>query len=54
MMRRLPIIPGLLWPWPSHVDRWKWIGRRPGDIRMEREGFSFQFPIVMFILIACC
>lgn len=29
-----------------------WIGRLPGDVRIERENFSFYFPIVTCILIS--
>jgi hypothetical protein len=28
------------------------LGRLPGDIRIEREGFSFYFPIVTCILLS--
>lgn len=31
-------------------DRLHWIGRLPGDIRMERENFRFYFPITTMIL----
>ena len=30
----------------------KWLGRLPGDIRIEREHSSFYFPIVTCILIS--
>jgi hypothetical protein len=30
----------------------KWLGRLPGDIRIERGNFSFYFPIVTCILIS--
>lgn len=29
-----------------------WLGRLPGDIRIERENFSFYFPIATSILIS--
>lgn len=29
-----------------------WFGQLPGDIRIEREGFSFYFPVVSMILIS--
>ncbi|MDX1685162.1 MAG: DUF2905 domain-containing protein [Saprospiraceae bacterium] len=29
-----------------------WFGRLPGDIRIERENFSFFFPITSMILIS--
>ena len=31
-------------------DRMNWIGRLPGDIRVERENFRFYFPIVTMIV----
>lgn len=31
-------------------DKLNWIGRLPGDIRVERENFRFYFPIVTMIL----
>ena len=30
----------------------KWLGRLPGDIRIERENFSFYFPVVTCIIIS--
>ena len=30
----------------------KWLGRLPGDIRIEREGFSFYFPITTGIIVS--
>ena len=29
----------------------KWLGHLPGDIRIERENFSFYFPITTLLLI---
>ena len=29
-----------------------WLGRLPGDIRIERENFSFYFPITTGILVS--
>ncbi|HON39168.1 MAG: DUF2905 domain-containing protein [Desulfomonilia bacterium] len=29
-----------------------WLGKLPGDIRIERPGFSFYFPITTSILIS--
>jgi hypothetical protein len=31
-------------------DRLHWIGRLPGDIRVEKEHFRFYFPITTMIL----
>jgi hypothetical protein len=44
----LLIVVGLAWPW---IDRLG-LGRLPGDIRIEREGFAFYFPIATSILIS--
>ena len=30
----------------------KWLGRLPGDIRIEREGSAFYFPIVTCIILS--
>jgi hypothetical protein len=39
---------GLLWPWLSKLG----LGRLPGDIVIQREGFSFFFPVTTMILIS--
>jgi Protein of unknown function (DUF2905) len=31
-------------------DRLRWIGRLPGDIRIERENFRFYFPFTTMLL----
>ena len=31
-------------------DKSNWIGRLPGDIRIEKENFNFYFPITTMIL----
>jgi uncharacterized membrane-anchored protein YitT (DUF2179 family) len=33
-------------------DKLHWIGRLPGDIRIEKESFRFYFPITTMILIS--
>ena len=33
-------------------DKLHWLGRLPGDIRVERENFRFYFPISTCILIS--
>jgi hypothetical protein len=35
------VVVGLLWPWIGKLG----LGRLPGDIRFERDGFRFYFPI---------
>ena len=39
---------GLLWPVLSRLG----LGRLPGDIAIEREGFSFFFPITTMIIVS--
>ncbi len=31
-------------------DKFNWIGRLPGDIRVEKENFRFYFPITTMII----
>jgi hypothetical protein len=38
---------GLVWILAPSIP---WLGRLPGDIRIERESFRFYFPLVS----ACC
>ncbi len=33
-------------------DKLHWIGRLPGDIRIEKENFKFYFPITTMILVS--
>ena len=39
---------GVLWPWITRLG----LGRLPGDIVIQRDGFRFYFPIVTCILIS--
>jgi len=39
---------GLAWPWLAKLG----LGRLPGDIHVEREGFSFFFPLTTSIIIS--
>jgi hypothetical protein len=39
---------GLLWPWVSKLP----LGRLPGDIVVEREGFRFYLPLTTGILLS--
>ena len=41
---------GIIWYLFGH--KLHWIGRLPGDIRIEREHFRFYFPITTMILIS--
>jgi hypothetical protein len=42
------LLVGLLWPWLAKLG----LGRLPGDIRIEREGFHFYFPITTGLIIS--
>lgn len=33
-------------------DKLHWIGRLPGDIRVERENFRFYFPVTTLIILS--
>ncbi len=33
-------------------DKLNWIGRLPGDVRIEKENFRFYFPITTMILLS--
>ena len=33
-------------------DKLNWVGRLPGDIRIEKENFRFYFPIITMILLS--
>lgn len=39
---------GLAWPWLSRLP----FGRLPGDFSIERENFSFYFPLATSIVIS--
>jgi hypothetical protein len=36
------VLAGVAWPWLSRLP----FGRLPGDISIEREGWSFHFPLM--------
>ncbi|HUA56491.1 MAG TPA: DUF2905 domain-containing protein [Candidatus Sulfotelmatobacter sp.] len=39
---------GLIWPWLARLG----LGRLPGDIVVERDGFRFYFPIVTCVIVS--
>ena len=54
-MQRLLIVLGLVillvgvaWPWLSKLG----LGRLPGDINIERDGWSFHFPLMTSIVVS--
>ena len=42
------IVLGVAWPWLARLG----LGRLPGDIHVEREGFSFYLPITTGIIVS--
>ncbi|MCX7183990.1 MAG: DUF2905 domain-containing protein [Nitrosospira sp.] len=44
----LLLLVGLAWPWLSKLP----LGRLPGDITIERENFSFYFPLATGLLVS--
>jgi hypothetical protein len=42
------LVIGLLWPWLSKLP----LGRLPGDIVVERDGFRFYLPLTTGILLS--
>jgi Protein of unknown function (DUF2905) len=39
---------GIFWPWLSKIP----FGRLPGDITIERENFSFHFPLMTSLVVS--
>ena len=42
------LLAGFAWPWLSKLP----FGRLPGDFSVERENFSFHFPLVTSIVVS--
>lgn len=42
------VVLGVLWPWLARMG----LGRLPGDIHVERDGFHFFFPVTTGLLIS--
>ncbi len=42
------ILAGAAWPWLSRLG----FGHLPGDIHIERKGFSFYFPVTTGIIVS--
>ena len=40
------VLAGIAWPWLSRLP----FGRLPGDINVEREGWSFHFPLMTSVV----
>ncbi len=44
----LLVVLGLAWPWLQRLG----LGRLPGDIHVERDGWSFHFPVVTSLVVS--
>lgn len=42
------LVAGLTWPWLSRLP----FGRLPGDFSVERENFSFFFPLATSVVVS--
>jgi Protein of unknown function (DUF2905) len=42
------VVLGLAWPWLSKLG----LGRLPGDLRIEREGFGFYLPLTTSLIVS--
>ena len=42
------VILGIAWPWLAKLG----LGRLPGDFYIEREGFSFYFPLATSLIVS--
>lgn len=42
------LLAGLAWPWLMRLG----LGRLPGDIRIERDGFTFFLPLTTSIVVS--
>jgi DUF2905 family protein len=42
------VLVGIAWPWLSRLG----LGRLPGDINIERDGWSFHFPLMTSVIVS--
>ena len=42
------LLVGVAWPWVSKLG----LGRLPGDINIERDGWSFHFPLMTSVIVS--
>jgi hypothetical protein len=42
------LLVGIAWPWLARLG----FGRLPGDINIERDGWSFHFPLMTSIVVS--
>jgi hypothetical protein len=44
----LLVVLGVAWPWIARLG----LGRLPGDLHVQREGFSFYFPLTSSLIVS--
>lgn len=44
----IAILVGIAWPWLARLG----LGRLPGDFHVQRDGFSFYFPLTTSIVVS--
>ena len=44
----LLVVLGIAWPWLAKLG----LGRLPGDLFIERDGFSFYFPLATSLILS--
>ena len=42
------VVLGIAWPWLAKLG----LGRLPGELRIEREGFGFYFPLTTSLIVS--
>ncbi|MGH8802517.1 MAG: DUF2905 domain-containing protein [Casimicrobiaceae bacterium] len=42
------VLAGFAWPWLARIG----LGRLPGDINIQRDGWSFHFPLMTSVLVS--
>ena len=42
------LVVGVAWPWITKLG----LGRLPGDINIERDGWSFHFPLMTSLIVS--
>ncbi len=42
------LLVGLAWPWLARLG----LGRLPGDFNIERDGWSFHFPLMTSVIVS--
>lgn len=48
----LVLLAGLLWPWITKGNWWRWIGNLPGDVHIGREGLRLFFPLTTMLVLS--